>query len=491
MKCLFHMESMEQEPLLGVTKSGQSHNKHPYSRSSISDDFNETSVYSYCGSNYNIPRPDRRQALCDTTSTNNEEPLAARKIHRPYFIFLVTIVNVALLMYTCITGGVEKIAFKPELQNTSVNKFGYIGLNDSGHKQHIARYCGVNWFIGPNSSFLIQTGAKFGPCMKKLEVVEKRIHNISKKEADYVCCSFNEECGMMKNTSCQGKVIDSGNCTSPKSPYCKRGVTLRPCCLGVHSQCEVISEQYCSYMGGHWHKNQTLCTPVNCLDGICGMSGVKNKASGKQWYRLITAMFLHLGVIHLITNLIFQIPVGILIEREIGSIRMALIYLISGIGGNLFCGLFDPLTPQAGASGALFGILALLIVKMVQFGREVKRPCVEALMILGVALISFALGTLPYIGNFVHIGGFVFGVFASLVFLPRSNFRRIQTMALYTCFKGVFAFLLAVLTFAFCFLFTFDKTSNFCSWCQYLDCVPYTEHFCPNMNSDGYGNTGG
>ena len=102
-----------------------------------------------------------------------------------------------------------------------------------------------------------------------------------------------------------------------------------------------------------------------------------------------------------------------------------------------------------------------------------------------------ALGTLPYIGNFVHIGGFVFGIFASLVFLPRSNFRRFQTMALYTCFKGVFALLLAALTIVFCIFFAFDKKSKFCSWCQYLDCVPYTEHFCPNMNSDGYANTGG
>lgn len=487
------MESMEREPLLGVKKSGrQTHNRYPYSRSSISDDFNETSVYSYCGNNYNIPRPDRRHAYSDTTSTSNEEPPAARKIHRPYFICLVTIANVALLMYICIAGGVETIAFKPERQNISVDRFGYIGSNDSVHKQDIFRYHGVNWFIGPNSSFLVQMGAKFGPCMKKLEVVEERIKNISEKEADYVCCSFHEECGMVKNSSCQpGIIIDTGNCTSPNSHYCRHGVTLRPCCLGLYSQCEVISEQYCLYMGGHWHQNQTLCSQVNCLDGICGMSGVKNETGGKQWYRLITAIFLHLGVIHLIANLSFQIPVGILIEREIGSIRIGLIYLISGIGGNLFCGLFDPLTPQAGASGALFGILALVIVKMVQFGREVKRPCVEALMVLVVVMISFALGTLPYIGNFVHIGGFVFGIFASLVFLPRSNFRRFQTMALYTCFKGVFALLLAALAIVFCIFFAFDKKSKFCSWCQYLDCVPYTEHFCPNMNSDGYANTGG
>ena len=54
----------------------------------------------------------------------------------------------------------------------------------------------------------------------------------------------------------------------------------------------------------------------------------------------------------------------------------------------------------------------------------------------------------------------MFGIFASLVFLPRSNFRRFQTMALYTCFKGVFALLLAALTIVFCIFFAFDKKSS-------------------------------
>ena len=40
---------------------------------------------------------------------------------------------------------------------------------------------------------------------------------------------------------------------------------------------------------------QILCSDVNCLDSICGMTGVKNKIGGHQWYRLITPIFLHLG----------------------------------------------------------------------------------------------------------------------------------------------------------------------------------------------------
>ncbi|KAJ7371059.1 hypothetical protein OS493_028222 [Desmophyllum pertusum] len=321
--------------------------------------------------------------------------------------------------------------------------------------------------------------------MKKLTIVEKRIDNITKKEADFVCCSFNGECGMMKNTSCPGVSIDYRNC-SASSLNCTHGVTLRPCCLGLHSQCEVTSEQYCTFQGGHWYKDKILCSEVNCLDDICAMSGVKNKTGGHQWYRLITPIFLHLGVIHLFTNLCFQLPVGILIEREIGTVRMALVYMISGIGGNLFCGLFTPLTPQAGASGALFGLVALLIIKLLQLRHEVKRPCLEALVLLGVVLVSFALGTLPYIGNFVHIGGFLFGVFASLAFLPRRNFRC-HNLALYSCFKGISFVVLFTLIVVMSVAFFLVKDSQFCSWCKYIDCVPYRkENFCPKMDEDGF-----
>lgn len=78
----------------------------------------------------------------------------------------MTLAHVGLLVYICIAGGVETIGFKPELERLSINTFGYIALhsgNDSAHTQTISKYSGVNGFIGPNSSFLVQVGAKFGP----------------------------------------------------------------------------------------------------------------------------------------------------------------------------------------------------------------------------------------------------------------------------------------------------------------------------------------
>lgn len=308
---------------------------------------------------------------------------------------------------------------------------------------------------------------------------------INNREADFQCCSFHKECAMMANASCPGVIIGgSVNCSS-SSLKCIHGITLRPCCLGLHSECFVMSKDHCSFFGGRWYNDKLLCREVNCLDGICGMTGVKNKTGGHQWYRLITPIFLHLGVIHLITNLMFQIPVGILIEREIGTIRTCLIYLISGIGGNLVCGLFNPLAPQVGASGALFGLIGLLIIKLLQLRHNVRRPCCEALFLIGVVLISFLLGTLPYIGNFVHIGGFVFGVLASLAFLPLMNFRY-RNLTVTTFCRRIFLSILVILFTIATIAFFMVKDSQFCGWCKYIDCVHYTANFCPDMDSDGY-----
>ena len=55
--------------------------------------------------------------------------------------------------------------------------------------------------------------------------------------------------------SCPGVVIDSKNCSS-NSVNCTNGVTLRPCCLGLYCQCQVISQSKCSFQGGHWHKDK-------------------------------------------------------------------------------------------------------------------------------------------------------------------------------------------------------------------------------------------
>lgn len=80
-----------------------------------------------------------------------------------------------------------------------------------------------------------------------------------------------------------------------------------------------------------------------------------------QWWRVITACFLHLSVMHIAMNMFILLLVGTFSEKIFGNLRFLVIYLLAGVGGNI-AGLYDhPLTIAAGASGAVFGIYGALL----------------------------------------------------------------------------------------------------------------------------------
>jgi membrane associated rhomboid family serine protease len=82
--------------------------------------------------------------------------------------------------------------------------------------------------------------------------------------------------------------------------------------------------------------NSTITLENSCtIESICAEGGFR---SGKpdQWWRFITPIFVHAGVIHLVFNMLFQVFSCRQMEREIGTWRMTILYLISGVGGNIF-----------------------------------------------------------------------------------------------------------------------------------------------------------
>jgi membrane associated rhomboid family serine protease len=99
-------------------------------------------------------------------------------------------------------------------------------------------------------------------------------------------------------------------------------------------------------------RNGTACF----LKDVCRFGGLTN-GEPDQWWRLITACFLHGGILHLLMNLSFQIHGGFDLEKDMGWWRMALIYMTSGVGGFMFgASLGDIRTASVGASGSLYGI---------------------------------------------------------------------------------------------------------------------------------------
>ncbi|KAF8046837.1 hypothetical protein N665_3385s0002 [Sinapis alba] len=83
-----------------------------------------------------------------------------------------------------------------------------------------------------------------------------------------------------------------------------------------------------------------------------------------QGWRLVTCMWLHAGIIHLLTNMLSLIFIGIRLEQQFGFIRVGLIYLVSGFGGSILSSLFLQESISVGASGALFGLLGAMLSEL-------------------------------------------------------------------------------------------------------------------------------
>lgn len=153
------------------------------------------------------------------------------------------------------------------------------------------------------------------------------------------------------------------------------------------------------------------------LATLCG-NGAQDGTQLTQWWRFISPIFLHAGLIHVAFNLLVQLRLGTMVELEIGSTTFAPIYLASGIAGFLFGGNFagEGLT-SVGASGALFGIFALNLLTLLYHWSQIERPARGLIYILIDMIISFVLGLLPGVDNFSHIGGWIFGMLLGVAFL--------------------------------------------------------------------------
>ncbi|KAF1983209.1 rhomboid-domain-containing protein [Aulographum hederae CBS 113979] len=174
-----------------------------------------------------------------------------------------------------------------------------------------------------------------------------------------------------------------------------------------------------------------LCT----LSQACGFGGVPNpdprnpdinrRPEPNQWWRFILPIFLHAGLIHIGFNMLLQCTLGREMELEIGSLRFALVYFSSGIFGFVFGGNYAATgVASTGASGCLFGILALTLLDLLYTWKLRRSPIKDLAFILVDVVISFALGLLPGLDNFSHIGGFMMGLVLGICILHSPDALR-------------------------------------------------------------------
>ena len=142
-----------------------------------------------------------------------------------------------------------------------------------------------------------------------------------------------------------------------------------------------------------------------------------------EWWRLITATFLHAGILHMLFNGYALYVIGMDLEAFVGRARFAAIYAISGLAGSVASFIFSPFrVPGVGASGAIFGLIGALGV---YFGlhRRLFGKIGQAQFwnIIGVIVLNVALGfsgIFP-IDNSAHLGGLLAGAAVGYVLCPR------------------------------------------------------------------------
>lgn len=152
-----------------------------------------------------------------------------------------------------------------------------------------------------------------------------------------------------------------------------------------------------------------------------------------EYYRIFTSMFLHFGFDHLLNNMVILAAIGWNLEYEIGQLKFVILYLFSGLGGNLLSAYWDirvgDYAISAGASGAIFGVIgALLYIAIRNRGRigDISGKGLVFMIILSL-YYGYSSGG---VDNMAHIGGLIAGFLLS-VFLYRKKNRKFSSVSGY------------------------------------------------------------
>ncbi len=148
-----------------------------------------------------------------------------------------------------------------------------------------------------------------------------------------------------------------------------------------------------------------------------------------EWWRLLTAGFLHGGTFHLLLNMYALYILGRMLEPSLGHVRFAGLYFASLLAGSFGAVLLDPATPVVGASTAIFGLLGAAIVMARNRGIDVMASGLGPILIINL-VITFFPGFNISIGG--HLGGLAGGVLATLAIEALSK-RRSPVPALLVC----------------------------------------------------------
>ena len=143
-----------------------------------------------------------------------------------------------------------------------------------------------------------------------------------------------------------------------------------------------------------------------------------------EWWRLLTAAFLHGSWLHIAFNMYVLFVLGPTLERVLGHARFVILYVVAALGGSVASYSFsDPRTVSVGASGAIFGLMGALIVA----GRRMRWDITQVLILLGINVVIGFLS--PEVDWRAHFGGLVVGALVAGVFVwTPAPFRSVRVL---------------------------------------------------------------
>src|SRR5215204_6204901 len=149
-----------------------------------------------------------------------------------------------------------------------------------------------------------------------------------------------------------------------------------------------------------------------------------------EWWRLLTAGFLHAGLFHLLVNMYALYFLGRMLEPSLGHVRFAAIYVAALLAGSFGAVLLSPDTPVVGASTAIFGLFGAAIVMARNRGIDIMASGLGPILIINL-VITFFPGFNISIGG--HLGGLIGGVLGALAIEAIATRRRSPVPAVLAC----------------------------------------------------------
>mmetsp|Transcript_17860 Transcript_17860/g.26735 ORF Transcript_17860/g.26735 Transcript_17860/m.26735 type:complete len:514 (+) Transcript_17860:113-1654(+) len=333
-----------------------------------------------------------------------------------------------------------------------------------------------NPYYGPKTERILEWGAKYAPCMRD-SIENDRAESIKQSETRFGCCKLDGECGMMNSSTCasfggtfDGEGIECSSCN----------IVLRPCCYGVIYQCSVQRKEYCSALDGHFNEDVQTCGESNCLNSICGMGANEDPGQApNQAWRFFLPIMLHAGLIHAVLNLLVQLQLGGELEKVSGWWRFTLMYFGSGIGGNIFAAVFVPDQISVGASSAIYGLFGVDFVLLFHFWKITENKFSSLCCSIISTILYLGVGTLPWIDNWAHFGGFLTGLLLGNILLPFFSWSGWKRRTGFIV--SLILFILGLIT-MLSYFYT-NQEPEFCSWCKYVSCIPYTDGLCDSQEA--------